>query len=68
MLLNASMTEVAEKYRFNFTTDRDRAAKALISLDVPGGMNIAETLEDPSQETDVNLETLFELVLSQNGK
>lgn len=68
VLLNASMTEVAEKYRFNFTTDRDRAAKALISLDVPGGMNIAETLEDPSQETDVNLETLFELVLSQNGK
>jgi len=68
MLLNSSMTEIAGKYRFNFTTDRERAAKALISLDVPGGMNIAEPLENPNDETDVNLETLFELVMSQTKR
>lgn len=65
MLLNASMADIARKYRFNFTTDRNRAANALISLDVPGGMNIAELLEDPSQETEVNLETLFEMVVNK---
>lgn len=61
VLLNASLAEVASKYRFQFTTDRERAAKALISLDVPGGFNIAEPLTDPMEETEVNLETLFEL-------
>lgn len=61
VLLNASITELQSKYRFSFTTDRERAAKALISLDVPGGMNIAEPLSNEDSETDVNLETLFEL-------
>lgn len=65
VLMNQSMTEIAEKYRFTFTTDKTRAENALISLDVPGGYNIVETLEDPSQETEVNLETLFELVQQQ---
>lgn len=62
VLLNESMAEIAGKYRFSFTSDPQRAAKALISLDVPGGMNIAEPLTDPDEETEVNLETLFELV------
>lgn len=68
MLLNSSMAEIAGKYKFNFTTDPKRAAKALISLDVPGGMNIAEPLEDQNDETDVNLETLFELILAKANK
>lgn len=68
VLLNSSMNEISEKYRFSFTTDRERAEKALISLDVPGGMNIIEPLEDMNDETDVNLETLFEFVLSQTKK
>lgn len=62
VLLNSSLIEIAEKYKFNFTTDRERADKALISLDVPGGFNIAEPLTDPMEETEVNLETLFELI------
>lgn len=62
VLLNASMAEIAEKYRFSFTTDRARAEQALISLEIPGGYNIAEPLSDPLDETEVNLETLFELV------
>lgn len=65
VLMNQSMTEIAEKYRFTFTTDKTRAGNALISLDVPGGYNIVETLEDSAQETEVNLETLFELVQQQ---
>lgn len=66
VLLNAGMDEISSTYRFCFTTDRDRADKALISLDVPGGMNIAEPLTDPHDETEVNLETLFELVQNQS--
>lgn len=62
VLLNASMIEIAEKYKFNFTTDRERAAKALLSLEVPGGFNIVEPLTNPDEETEVNLESLFELV------
>lgn len=62
VLLNASMIDIAEKYKFNFTTDRRRASEALLSLEVPGGYNIVEPLTDPADETEVNLETLFELV------
>lgn len=61
VLLNASMAEVMSRYRFNFTTDRERAEKALVSLPVPGGYNIAEYLDSPANETEVNLETLFEM-------
>lgn len=64
VMLNASMNEIMSKIRFSFTTDRRRASEALISLEVPGGFNIAEPLEDPMQETEVNLETLFELIQS----
>lgn len=65
VLLNESLFNICQKYRFSFTTDRDRALNALISLEVPGGYNIAEPLDDPDQETEVNLETLFELVQSK---
>lgn len=62
VLLNSSLIDIASRYKFSFTTDRDRAARAIISLDVPGGYNIAEPLEDPMEETEVNLETLFEMI------
>lgn len=62
VLLDASIIDISSKYRFSFTTDRQRADKALLSLDVPGGMNIVEYLDNPDDETEVNLETLFELV------
>lgn len=67
VLMNASINEISSKYRFSFTTDRQRAANALLSLEVPGGMNIVEPLEDPYDETDINLETLFELVQQNHG-
>lgn len=66
VLLNSSLIDVAQKYRFSFTNDRERAARALISLDVPGGYNIAEPLDNPDNETEVNLETLFEMVQNLN--
>ena len=68
VLLDSSLIDVASRYRFNFTTDRDRAARALISLEVPGGFNIAEPLTDAADETEVNLETLFELVQAEADK
>lgn len=68
ILLNASIADIMGRLRFSFTTDPERAAQALISLPVPGGFNIAEPLQDPYDETDVNLETLFELSLTPNGR
>lgn len=65
VLMNASVNEIMDKLAFNFTTDPERAARSLIGLQVPGGFNIAERVEDTDRETEVNLETLFELV--QNG-
>lgn len=62
VLLNNSLNEISAKYSFNFTTDSDRASKALISLQTPGGYNIAEPLDNENNETEVNLETLFELI------
>lgn len=60
VLLNARMFDISSRLNFSFTTDRDRASKALVSLDAPGGSNIIE-ISDGTTETDVNLETLFEL-------
>lgn len=61
ILLNKSMCEVSERLRFNFTNDPRRAQEALYSLQVPAGFSIINYVEDPSQETEVNLESLFEL-------
>lgn len=61
VLLNSSIADIMARYRFNFTTDRERAERALVSLPVPGGFNIAEFMDSSEQETEVNLETLFEM-------
>lgn len=61
VLLNQSTRAVAQKLAFNFTTDRERIAGATLALEAPGGYNIVEPLTDPDLETDINLETLFEL-------
>ncbi len=60
VLLNAKMFDISNKLRFTFTTDRNRASDALVSLDAPGGANIVE-MSDGNEETEINLETLFEL-------
>lgn len=67
VLLDSSINDIMNKLTFSFTTDRERAEKALIALEVPGGFNIAEPLTADSQETEVNLETLFELVQSNQN-
>ncbi|MDE6335604.1 MAG: ABC transporter ATP-binding protein [Muribaculaceae bacterium] len=61
VMLDASMMDITRKWRFLFTPDRERAARALIALDAPGGYNIVEPA-DGEEETEVNLESLFELV------
>lgn len=60
VILDASMLDITSKLSFNFTTDRERIANAMIALDAPGGANIIEP-SDGLSETDVNLESLFEL-------
>lgn len=64
LLLNESIAEICSRYSFTFTTDPERAAQALASIEVPGGYNIVEPLTDPRQETEVNLETLFEMTMN----
>ncbi|MEE1022097.1 MAG: ABC transporter ATP-binding protein [Muribaculaceae bacterium] len=60
VLLNASVGEITSKLAFSFTTDRNRAETALMALDAPGGINVVEPAR-PDSETDINLESLFEL-------
>lgn len=61
ILLNTSMATVSERLRFSFSYDRQRAEQALFSMNIPGGFSIVEEVTDPEQETDVNLEALFEM-------
>lgn len=67
VLLNSSINEIMDRLTFCFTTDSVRANKALIALEVPGGYNIAEPMTPDAQESDVNLETLFELVQAKRS-
>lgn len=60
VLLDSKMFDISNKLKFSFTTDRNRASEALVALDAPGGANIVE-LSDGNEETEINLETLFEL-------
>lgn len=64
VLLNTSIAGITSRLRFSFTTDRERAAAALISLAVNGGYSIIEPLGDNDEETEVNLESLYELARS----
>ena len=61
VMLDASVTEITSKLNFRFTTDKRDAAEALISLEAPGGYNIVER-NPGDDETDINLESLFELI------
>lgn len=61
-LLNASMLDVTNKLNFSYSTDRERIENALIALDAVGGMHIVEYANpDDSEQSDVNLESLYEL-------
>lgn len=61
VLLDASVSEIMSKLSFSYTPYRNEVSEALFAIDVPGGANIVNMLADDADETDVNLETLFEL-------
>lgn len=63
VLLNTSMFEVSKHISFRVTNDRELIENALMSFDAPGGASIVERAT-PDNETDVNLEMLFEFVES----
>lgn len=64
ILLNRPMIDIQTKLRFGYTQDPEQAKRALFSIPQPGGFNVVEFLDDPDRETEVNLETLFELTNS----
>ena len=64
ILLNRPMIDIQTKLRFGYTQDPELAKRALFSIPMPGGFNGVEFLDDPDRETEVNLETLFELTNS----
>lgn len=61
IILNASMDEICSRLRFGYSSDPQRNAQALFGIQAPGGMVIAERVKDPMDETEVNLECLFEM-------
>lgn len=64
ILLNQPMIGIQMKLRFDYTHDPEQAKRALFSILQPGGFNVVEFLDNPERETEVNLETLFELTNS----
>ena len=64
ILLNRPMIGIQTKLRFGYTQDPEQAKRALFSIPMPGGFNVVEFLDNPDRETEVNLETLFELTNS----
>lgn len=63
ILLDSPLFDISNRLRFTYTNDPVRSNSALLSLQVPGGWNIIElTAGNESDETEVNLESLFELV------
>ena len=64
ILLNQPMIGIQMKLRFDYTHDPEQAKRSLFSIPQPGGFNVVEFLDNPERETEVNLETLFELTNS----
>lgn len=65
VLLNADMRSISRQLSFSFSPDRNRSQLALLSLEAPGGYHIVELADSDAEETDVNLETLFELAINR---
>lgn len=57
--LNTSVSDIASRLLFRFTSDADEAAHALVAVSVPGGSNIVEYNHTGEIQTEVDLETLF---------
>lgn len=61
VVLSASIADIQQRLVFRFTTDPEEIDGALWSMPVPGGYNIVRFRGEDVAETDVNLESLFEL-------
>jgi ABC-2 type transport system ATP-binding protein len=59
--LDARVNDITSHLTFNYTTDRERAARSIMALDAPGGYNIIDYKTPDGIETEINLESLFEL-------
>jgi len=60
VMLDATVREITDRLKFSYTNDRTRIASSMIALEAPGGANIIE-MNDGNSESDINLESLFEL-------
>ncbi|MCM1310384.1 MAG: ABC transporter ATP-binding protein [Bacteroides sp.] len=60
VVLNTSTSSLQERFRFYFTTDPAELSGALWAQPTVGGYNIIRTRCEGDEETDVNLESLFE--------
>lgn len=64
VLLNSSMARVAGKLSFGLTTDPEEIAGALLSMPDLMGTAVVK-INDGSAETEINLETLFQLTVQK---
>lgn len=62
ILLNESIEELQQRYCFNFTTSPQEISNAIYVQPTAGGFNVISPKTDETEETDVNLESLFEFV------
>lgn len=64
--LDGRISDITAKLRFRFTDNRTEIDNALLSLPAPGGANIVEIATPGDRgETDLNLESLFELTMER---
>ncbi|MDE7471083.1 MAG: ABC transporter ATP-binding protein, partial [Paramuribaculum sp.] len=61
VLLDTSIADVTARLRFAYTDRRDMIEESLLALSAPGGANIVTLASPDLPETEVNLESLFEL-------
>lgn len=68
ILLNESIAELQQKYCFNFTTSPQEISKAIYVQPTAGGFNIITPKSEDSEETEINLESLFEYIYTNAKK
>ncbi len=64
MILNESIADIQQRFRFIFTTDISERKDALWVQPTAGGYNIISKRNENDPETEVNLENLFEFAYS----
>lgn len=64
VVLNSSVAAIQNRLVFKFVQDPDELNGALWSMPVPGGYNVVRLRGEGVPETEVNLESLFELAFT----